>query len=129
MEANIVLNASLLDILFGKFDLEKDFLLVNHILLLAKYFIYKYKLSKVIPLLLVFKAKLKATYKVELYIMRKRREFYQIITKSGITFSLGCLDVLHNYICTRNFFLRLVISISFILFPLIHTNINTDTKY
>ena len=35
MEANIVLNASLLDILFGKFDLEKDFLLVNHILLLA----------------------------------------------------------------------------------------------
>ena len=35
MEANIVLNASLLDILFGKFDPEKDFLLVNHILLLA----------------------------------------------------------------------------------------------
>ena len=49
VEANIVLNASLLDILFGKFDLEKDFLLVNHILLLAKYFIYKCKLSKVIP--------------------------------------------------------------------------------
>ena len=41
VEANIVLNASLLDILFGKFDLEKDFLLVNHIVLLAKYFIYK----------------------------------------------------------------------------------------
>ena len=40
VEANIVLNASLLDILFKKFDLEKDFLLVNHILLLAKYFIY-----------------------------------------------------------------------------------------
>ena len=37
MEANIVLNASLLDILFGKFDLETDFLFVNHILLLAKY--------------------------------------------------------------------------------------------
>ena len=56
VEANIVLNASLLDILFGKFDLEKDFLLVNHILLLAKYFIYKCKLSKVIPSLLVFKS-------------------------------------------------------------------------
>ena len=38
-------------------DLEKDFLSVNHILLLAKYFIYKCKLSKVIPLLLVFKLK------------------------------------------------------------------------
>jgi len=40
VDANIVLNASLLDIFFGKFDLDKDFLLVNHILLLAKYFIY-----------------------------------------------------------------------------------------
>ena len=72
VEANIVLNASLLDILFGKFDLEKDFLLVNHILLLAKHFIYKCKLSKVIPSLLVFKAKLKATYKVELYIAKQK---------------------------------------------------------
>ena len=72
VEANIVLNASLLDILFGKFDLEKDFLLVNHILLLAKYFIYKCKLSKVIPSLLVFKAKLKATYTVELYIAKEK---------------------------------------------------------
>ena len=72
VEANIVLNASLLDILFGKFDLEKHFLLVNHILLLAKHFIYKCKLSKVIPSLLVFKAKLKATYKVELYIAKQK---------------------------------------------------------
>ena len=62
VEAIIVLNASLLGIRFGKFDLEKDFLLVDHILSLAKHFIYKCKLSKVIPSLLVFKAKLKATY-------------------------------------------------------------------
>ena len=66
MEANIILNASLLDILFGKFDLDTDFLLVNHNLLLAKC-----KLSKVIPSLSVFKAKLKATYKVELYIAKE----------------------------------------------------------
>ena len=72
MDANIVLNASLLDILFEKFDLEKDFLLVNHIFLLAKYFIYEFKLHKVIPSLLVFKAKLKATYKVELYIAKEK---------------------------------------------------------
>ena len=106
VEANIVLNASLLDILFGKFDLEKDFLLVNHILLIAKYFIYKCKLSKVIPLLLVFKAKLKATYKVELYIMRKRREFYQIITKSELSLC-GCLDVLHIFVHVTFFFVWL----------------------
>ena len=72
MEANIVLNASLLDILFGKFDLEKDFLLVNHILLLVKYFVYECKLFKVIPSLLVFKAKLNATYTVDLYIAKEK---------------------------------------------------------
>ena len=37
MEANIVIDASLLDKLVGKFDLETDFLLVNHIRLFAKY--------------------------------------------------------------------------------------------
>ena len=59
----------------GKFDLEKDFLSVNHILLLAKYFIYKCELTKVIPSLLVFKAKLKTTYKLELYVANSK-EFY-----------------------------------------------------
>jgi len=57
VDANIVLKVSLLDVLSGKFDLDRDFLLVNHILLLAKYFIYKCKLPKGIPSLLVFKAR------------------------------------------------------------------------
>ena len=56
MDANIVLNALLLDILFGKLDLEIDFLLVNHIFLLAKYFIFECDLSKVIPSLLVLQS-------------------------------------------------------------------------
>jgi len=54
--------ASLLDILFWKFDLdslEKDFLLVIHILLLVKYFIYKCKLSSVIPSLFSVQSKAK----------------------------------------------------------------------
>ena len=67
-----MLNVSLLGVLFGKFDLDKDFLLVNHILLLAKYFIYESKLSQVIPLVLVNKARLKATCKLELYIAKER---------------------------------------------------------
>ena len=70
-EANILLYVSYLDILFGKFHLNKDFLLVNHIILLAKYFIYKCKFFKASPSITVFKAKLKATYKLELYIAKK----------------------------------------------------------
>jgi len=102
VEANIVLNASLLDILFGKFDLEKDFLLMNHILLLAKYFIYKCKLSKVIPSLLVFKATLKATYTVELYIA-KEKGFLPNHYKKWDNF-LSWLSWCLTYICTRYFF-------------------------
>ena len=65
-----VLSVSLVESIVS--TMFKDFLLVNHILLLAKYFIYKCKLSKVIPSLLVFKAKLKAIYTVELYIAKKK---------------------------------------------------------
>ena len=35
-EANILLDVSYLDVVFGKFDLNRDFLLANHIILLAK---------------------------------------------------------------------------------------------
>ena len=44
-EANISLNVSFLDIVFGKFDISNDFLLVYHtcIHLVAKRFIYKCK--------------------------------------------------------------------------------------
>ena len=47
---------------------------MNHVLLLGEYYIYKLKckLSKVIPSLLVVKAKLNATYKVELYIAKEK---------------------------------------------------------
>ena len=128
VEANIVLNASLLDILFGKFDLETDFLLVNHILLLAKYFIYKCKLSKVIPSLSVFKAKLKATYKVELYIAKEKGILLNHYKKwdNFLSWLSSCLA----YICTRNFFPFFWLFLFFIRkFTPIHANINTDTKY
>ena len=120
VEANIVLNASLLDILFGKFDLENDFLLVNHILLLAKYFIYKCKLSKVIPSLLVFKAKLKATYKVELYIAKEKRILPNHYKKwdNFLSWLSWCLTYMYVYacvcVCTSYVHTQCV---SFILFP------------
>jgi len=35
---------SLKDVLFGKFDIDKDFIVINHILLRAKFYIYRCKL-------------------------------------------------------------------------------------
>ena len=59
------------DIFFGKFDLDKDFMLINHILLLAKLFIYSCKIDKIVPSFVIFKAKLKANYNLEFFIARK----------------------------------------------------------
>ena len=44
------------DIIFGKFDVGDDFLLVNPILLLGKYYIYSQKCQKDMPSLQGFTA-------------------------------------------------------------------------
>ena len=58
------------DVFFGKFNTDKDFMIINHILLLAKFF-FMCKLNKKEPSLDVFKVKLKANYTLELYVARK----------------------------------------------------------
>ena len=39
------------EILFGVFDVENDWIMLNHLILIAKYYIYTCKLKKVNPLL------------------------------------------------------------------------------
>ena len=69
--SNVVKIISFPDIFFfGKFNTDKDFMIINHILLLAKFF-FMCKLNKKEPSLDVFKAKLKANYRLELYVARK----------------------------------------------------------
>ena len=81
---NELLNVSLTDVLFGKFDIDKDFMVVNHVLLLGKYFIYRCKLDNIKPSLAVFKAKLKATLNLEFYIARKKGTLAQHYRKWNI---------------------------------------------
>ena len=64
-------------VLFDKFDNDKEFMVINHILLLAKSFIYRCKLDNTKPSLEVFKGKLKATLNIELYITRKNGKLAQ----------------------------------------------------
>ena len=40
-----IVDVSLIDVLFGKFDIDEDFIVINHILLLAKFYIYRSKLD------------------------------------------------------------------------------------
>ena len=71
-DKNIVENLKEEDIIFSKFDVGDDFLLVNHILLLGKYYIYSQKCQKGIPSLQGFIAKTRRVYNIELHIARKR---------------------------------------------------------
>ena len=69
---SIVENLKEEDIMFGNIDVGDDFLLVNHILLLGKYYIYSQKCQKSMPSLQGFIARTRRVYNIELYIARKR---------------------------------------------------------
>ena len=57
---------------FEKFDIQDDFTLINHILLLGKYYIHSGKFLNAKPSLKGFIAKTKRVYSIELHIARKR---------------------------------------------------------
>ena len=62
------------EILFGVFDVEDDWIILNHLILIAKYYIYTCKLKKVNPSLQVCKAKIRAVYQVEKKIATRRNK-------------------------------------------------------
>ena len=74
---NEVVDFALVDVLFGKFDIDKDFIVINNILLLAKFYIYRCKLNNTKPSLEVFTAKLKATLNIEFLIAKRNGKLVQ----------------------------------------------------
>ena len=77
----IVENLKEEDIIFRKFDVGDDFLLVNHILLLGKYYIYSQKCKKGMPSLQGFIARTRCVYNIELYIARNRGTLNKHLSK------------------------------------------------
>ena len=62
---------TMLNVLFGIFGQSNDDFIVNHVILIAKYFIYKCKLSNAKPSLRFgFVAKVKTVYEIERQIAR-----------------------------------------------------------
>ena len=53
------------NVLFGVFNIKEDFQILNHLILVAKFYIYKCKLHNVHPSLNVFLVKVKATCQIE----------------------------------------------------------------
>ena len=72
---------TLIDILFGVFNIGDDFSIINHLILTAKLYIYKCKLNNIHPDLRVYKAKIKTVYLVEKKITRRRNKLIKHFKK------------------------------------------------
>lgn len=62
------------DLIFGKFDSVDDFIIINHMLLLGKYYIYSMRCQKNLPNLSGFIARTRRIYSIELHIARENNK-------------------------------------------------------
>ena len=63
-----------MDIFFGGFNAEGDFIILNHLKLTAKFYICKCNLNSKNPSIRVYKAKIGEIYQVEMKIVAKRNK-------------------------------------------------------
>lgn len=70
----ITTSLTLENVLFGVFNVIEDFLILNHLLLLAKFYIYRCKLDIIHPSLNVFIAKIRANFQIEQNIASKNNK-------------------------------------------------------
>ena len=62
------------DVILGKFDVAEDYILINHILLLGKYYIYSRKCQNSLPTFRGFIARTKRVSNIELHIAREKNK-------------------------------------------------------
>ena len=62
------------DLILGKFVVVNDFILINHILLLGKFYIYSRRCLNSVPTLRGFIARTRRVYNIELHIAREKNK-------------------------------------------------------
>ena len=62
------------DVIFGKFDIVEDCILINHILLMGKYYIYHRKCQNSVPSVRGFIARARHVFNIELHIAREKNK-------------------------------------------------------
>ena len=70
-----------MDIVFGVFNAEEYFIILNHLILIAKFYIYKCKLNSKNPSIRVHKAMIGEIYQVEKKIAAKRNKLAEHFQK------------------------------------------------
>jgi len=63
-------------LILGKFDIANDFILINHILLLGKHYIYNRRCLNSVPTLKGFIARTRRVYNIELHIAREKNKLH-----------------------------------------------------
>ena len=83
-DKNIQIESIILtELIFGKFEIEEDLSLINHILLLGKYHLCTRKCNGKLPSLNGFTARLKRVLSIKLYIARRRNKLISHHKKWG----------------------------------------------
>ena len=70
---------TIIEIIFRVFDVEDDWIILNHLILIVLCYIYTCKLKKVNPSLRVYKAKIRAVYQVEKKIVTRRNKYHHLL--------------------------------------------------
>jgi len=74
-ENNIIIETlNEISLLLGNFEKTEDFFIIDHILLLGKYYIYVRKCYGSLPSLRGFTARIRRVYNIELHIARERNK-------------------------------------------------------
>ena len=60
------------DVIFGKFDIVEDYILINHILRIGKYYIYYRKCQNSVPSIRGFITRARRVFNIELHIAREK---------------------------------------------------------
>ena len=71
-------------VIFGKFDIVEDYIIINHLLLLAKYYIYCRKCHNSALSIRGFIARARRVFSVELHIAREKNKNFFFIFKSAL---------------------------------------------
>ena len=98
-ENNIVIESfSEIGLFLGIFEESEDFLLINHVMLLGKYYIYVRKCLGSLPSLRGIIARIRRVYNFEIHIARERDKLATHFKKMGKV--SGCFKHLEgNYPC------------------------------
>ena len=70
-----------INIMFGLFDVDNHFMLLNHIMLIAKQTIFLCRQKSITPIFIIFLAHLKKIFRIEEYLAKEKKKLNLLLMK------------------------------------------------